>query len=559
MASRAHKKSSDRNTTRGNVVARLHRAWGESPFYQAQLKGPAPDRFYHMPTDPRTPSNEVADMVMMGKLSIGAHTIDCEGELNKLWDLAPPSGALHAFLQDFSWLRHITAAGDAAKDPARLLVKGWLDRYEKWSPEAWEPYVTAERLTQLCCNGAVVLRGSDALWRSRVLTSMARQTRHLERSSHRANTGYERLMTAMGLTIAGLCLPGCDTPAERGLEMMRRELRLQIRPDGGHVSRNPSNQLSIVLRLQMVLKALDARRLTPPGFLKHVSARASSFLQLFRCGDGKLAIFNGSYEDDGRALVSALQSVDADTPTGFARHSGFQRLDAGRMSLIADTGALNRATKNGEHNLAAPFASLGSFHLSTGRSRLVVNCGNGAHLSADWVRAMRLADAHSRYSTTSKKDTFAASAGRVISHRRGEDTRGQLLEIDCIVDKDTSEEKRHMRRLFASARGDELIGQDRFIGVPAEFLDGLMIRFHLHPDVKSSLARDGKSIILAAPNGEGWRFRSNCQDLSLEKSIYCGAGGVPVSTEQIVLASNGLERSSHEDMVVKWGFRRVET
>ena len=441
----------------------------------------------------------------------------------------------------------------------RLLLKGWLDRFEKWSPEAWEPYITAERLTQLCCHGGVVLRDGDALWRSRVLTSMARQTRHLERSSHRAKTGYERLMTAMGLSIAGLCLPGCDTPAERGLEMLRRELRLQIRPDGGHISRNPSNQLSIVLRLQMVLKALEARRLAAPGFLKHVSARAASFLQLFRCGDGKLAIFNGGYEDDGRALVTALQSVDTDaTPTGFARHSGFQRLDAGRLSLIADTGAVNRTAKSVEVGAGSRFSSEGSFHLSSGRNRLVINCGNGAHLSGDWMRALRKAEAHSRFSVDGKKDEFAV-AGRAISHRRGEDARGQLLEIDCVVNRDAPEEIRYQRRLFAAARGDDLRGQDRFSNVSDEFLDSLVIRFHLHPEVKSSLARDGKSVILAAPNHEGWRFRSNCHCLRLEKSIYCGEGGMPVSTEQIVLGLDGLEPSPEGDMVAKWGFRRVET
>ena len=101
-----------------NVVARLQRAWGESPFYQAQLKGPAPDRFYYMPADARTPNKDVADMLLQGKLSIGSETVDCEMELEQLWDLAPPPGAMHAFLQDFSWLRHMTALGDEAKGPA---------------------------------------------------------------------------------------------------------------------------------------------------------------------------------------------------------------------------------------------------------------------------------------------------------------------------------------------------------------------------------------------------------------------------------------------------------
>ena len=31
---------------------------GESPFYQSRLRGPAPDRLYYQPDDPRTPDKD---------------------------------------------------------------------------------------------------------------------------------------------------------------------------------------------------------------------------------------------------------------------------------------------------------------------------------------------------------------------------------------------------------------------------------------------------------------------------------------------------------------------
>src|SRR5690606_28270686 len=153
---------------------------------------------------------------------------------------------------------------------------------------------------------------------------------------------------------------------EKGVELLRRELRLQIRPDGGHISRNPSRQLEIVVRLQMVLKALEARRMPTPGFLRHMIGRAAAHVQLFRSGDGRLAVFNGGYEDDGAALSSALTAVDeAAEPTGFARHSGFQRLEAARSVLIADIGAAR-----GGATATGGFQGGASFHFSSGRSRL---------------------------------------------------------------------------------------------------------------------------------------------------------------------------------------------
>lgn len=550
MASSLRKRA-DRELAAG-VVERVQRAWGESPFYQAQLNGPAPDRLALKPIDPYGADLALGEAVISGKLAIGAQSVDCEGEVERLWRLAGRSGPLHDFLHRFVWLRHLAAIGARGREPALRLATAWFDGHEKWSPDSWEPYTTGERLIHLCCHGQVVIARGDALWRSRVLTSMARQTRHLAHAGHRAAAAHERLMTAMALTVAALALPGCEAAAEKGLELLRRELRLQIRPDGGHISRNPSRQLEIVVRLQMVLKALEARRMPAPGFLRHIIGRAAAHVQLFRAGDGRLAVFNGGYEDDGAALASALAAIDAEAePTGFARHSGFQRLEAARSVLIADVGAARGGAS------ASGYQSSASFHFSSGRSRIIVNCGAGSHLPGNWAPALRQAAAHSTLSTEPPQAGAALFRSAVITHRRAEDMRGQLLEIERVFGEEAGL-MRHIRRFYLAARGDDFRGEDRLVGAPATIAAGWRLRFHLHPGVKASLARDCKSIILAPPNKEGWRFRTNCKRLAIERSVYCGAGGLPQAAEQIVIGGDGLEDGSGGDMVVRWSFRRME-
>lgn len=546
--------ASNKNKDSGSgVIERFQRAWGESPFYQSQLNGPAPDRLALKPVDPYGADKALGEAVASGRLSIGAQSVDCEGELERLWTLAGREGPLHDFLHRFVWLRHLAALGQKGRDPAHRLAEAWFDQNEKWSPDAWEPYATGERLIHLCCHGQVVIARGDVMWRSRVLTSMARQTRHLARAGHRAGAAHERLLTAMSLTVAALALPGCESEVEKGIELLRRELRLQIRPDGGHISRNPSRQLELVVRLQMVLKALEARRMPAPGFLRHVIGRTAAHVQLFRAGDGRLAVFNGGFEDDGAALSSALTAVDeAAEPTGFARHSGFQRLEAARSVLIADTGAAR-----GGAAMPGGYLSGGSFHFSSGRSRIVVNCGPGTQLPGEWGAAMRQAAAHSTLSTEPREAVAAFYRNAVITHRRAEDAKGHLLEIERAVSD--AGNMRHIRRFYLAARGDDLRGEDRISSPNDAVAAGWRLRFHLHPGVKASLARDNRSIILALPNREGWRFRTNCRRISLERSIYCGVGELPQSSEQIVISGDGLEVEEAGDIVVRWSFRRMET
>jgi uncharacterized heparinase superfamily protein len=528
-----------------DIISRVQRVWGESPFYQAQLKGPAPDRFLSQPNDPFTPDKDLALSIARGRLTLGDEAIDCEGELGRIWDLTDAGGPLYAFLQEFSWLRHLSVMDGDGCSVARQMMQSWLDRYEKWSPEAWAPYFVSERLVQLCAHHPMVLSKTDALWRSRVLASMARQTRHLARTAHRAETGFDRLMTSLGLCVAGYCLPGCEGAAERGLEMVRRELRLQLRPDGGHVSRNPSRQLKLAVRLQTILKAIEARGLQPPGFLRHSVARTSAMATFFRCADGCLAVFNGGYEDDGRAVLAIQAGLDSEcAPSDFARHSGYHKLTAGRALVIVDTG---------DDSAGVVFKSAGSLHFSSGRSRLTVNCGNGGHRASQWRNALEQRAAHSALSFSGAGVFFGQ-----ISHRRAEEVKGQLLEFERQLLLAQSDDATYLRRLFLAAGGSNLRGEEILTGLPADLAVTALWRFHLHPGVRASLARDRRSVLLLLPNKEGWRFKSNCPALRLEKSVYCGEGGSPVASEQIVVAAAAIEPVTNGAPAVKWAFQRLD-
>ena len=533
-----------------NVIERVQEAWGESPFYQAKLRGPAPDRLLYQPQSVYTPDKNLAQALANGRLSFGDETIDCEGELECIWARAAPGGALYSFLQEFKWMAHLEAVGEGSQAIARTLMRSWLDRYERWSSQAWSPYLTSERLLQLCAHHPLVLSRADAMWRSRVLSTMARQTRHLALTAHRADTGFDRLMTSLGLSIAGYCLPGCEGAAARGMEMARRELRLQLRADGGHVSRSPSRQLMLAVRLQALLKTIEARGIQPPGFLRHTVMRASAMAAFFRCPDGKLAVFNGGYEDDPRAVIAIHKFLDGDlAQSSFARHSGYHKLAAGRAVTIIDTG---------DDSSSQIFKSAGSFHFSSGRSRIIVNCGNGGHRASKWRQALEQRAAHSALSFNEEagaKPIFGA-----VSHRRAEDSHGQLLEFERQLISSTGEDARYTRRIYLAIGGANIRGEELLEGMPKGDLAKAVWRFHLHPSLRASLARDKRSVILLLPNKEGWRLKSNCPVLDLEKSIYCGEGGPPVATEQIVIKASEFEASQEGAAAirVKWALQRLD-
>jgi uncharacterized heparinase superfamily protein len=94
----------------------------------------------------------------------------------------------------------------------------------------------------------------------------------------------------------------------------------------------------------------------------------------------------------------------------------------------------------------------------------------------------------------------------------------------------------HERRLFLDAAADELRGEDRLAPVSGRPSSAppYAVRFHLHPDVKASLARDGRSVLLTGPSERGWWFRNDSADVRLEPSAHFD-GGLARRSTQIVL------------------------
>ena len=402
------------------VSAGLGAGFGEGLFYNWQLRGPAPDRLLVKFDDPYTPDalsvSEVLDLYET-ETSSGRAGVDFvpgrDVGLRHFWrdlDMADvASDTIWAKSQGFGFLRHLRGNGVAGLSPARALVDGWLEENQKYAAESWAARLTAERLISLYYHADWLIEGAPTLWRSKLLTSMARQTRHLAKIAPRVAAPVDRLVAAIALTMAGLSLARHEGLLDQGSNLLRRELRLQVSTDGGHTSRNPSFQLRLATFLQSLINGFKSRGETVPSFLSHTAGRVTSMVEFFRSGDGRLAVFNGSVEDDPKALAIALGFDHPGRMTlDFASNTGYQRLVGGKTKLLADIGAVSRQqSRSGTKGrsagtvpphlrIAIPFEGAFAFQLVTGRQRLIVNCGNAE--DGAWADALRLAGAHSTLS-----------------------------------------------------------------------------------------------------------------------------------------------------------------
>ncbi len=542
--------------------------------YRLSLSGPMPDRILCFPQELASSSIRQSKALMEGRYVFPGGTVQTKPSTAP-WRLVPPNESWAESLHGFSWIRHFQGRQDQpAKQHIHWLVASWLESCGRWDDVAWRPHVSARRLISWFTHGRLVLQDADMIWRSALLRSMAFQARHLERTAKLAAEGEPRMTAAIGLCLSGVCLPDGLRRLERGMQLLRREIDKQILADGSHISRNPHTQLTILIDILTLKDALIIRKRPVPDILQETIELMVPVLRFFRHGDGRLALFNGATEGEPGAIEAVLARHDTKARAqATAPVTGYHRLTAARTKVIVDTG---RPPK-GPFSTHAHAGCL-SFEMSAGQHRLIVNCGSTPIRGEQWLNASRTTAAHSTVTLADRSSArflkrpmterllgprIADGPTNVSSHRE-ESERGVWLSASH-----NGYVRRfgitHERRFYLSADGEELRGEDKL--VPSAIATGPLgffaqerpavpftLRFHLHPGIRASLARDGTRVLLMLPNGDGWQFRTNGPNISLDQSIYLGSGDAVRRSHQIVVSGVADNRDACS---VKWAIHRL--
>lgn len=467
-------------------------------------------------------------------------------------------------LNGFGWLRDLRDCGDpSAAALAVRLIDDWSNREGRCSAVTWKREVLAERIVSWIRHYDWLATAADPGFPARFVFSLARQRTHLRRALRTGLVGHEAVAAFKALIFVDLAFLRDGKHFEKSLDQtlsrLAKFVKRYVLHDGIVAERAPHLQLAVLRHLIDVRSALGSAERRAPAEILAAIDRMAPLLRFFRHGDGGLALFNGAWETDRTVidLVLARSGSGESAPT-MALASGFQRLAAGTSLVIADAGS---PPGRGMDGIA--HAGTLSFEMSAAHERLIVNCGTFPGAPRDWRHFMRYTAAHSTAvvdDTNSSEITDHGAleyrAGNVVVDRADNDGAQWL---DMMHDGYRSLYGIiHRRRLWLSADGGDLRGEDTFVGYegkPVTVPDKrFIVRFHLHPAVKATLAQSGQAVLMRLPSGRGWRLRASGAGMGLAESIYLGEEGRVRRTEQIVLVG----QVPAEGSTVKWALTRME-
>lgn len=526
------------------VGFRLH----SSLLYGWRYAGAMPDRLSIAPIDLRTSDPTVALDIYAGRWVFHGDGIDVSGF--SVFDAVAPNDEWARQLHSFTWLRHLRASDmTLSRTNARGLIDEWIKFSTHRDRIAWDPEVVARRLMAWQSQAPMVLEGCDYGFYRRFMRSLIRQTRYLRRVAHDCAPGLPRLRVMTALASIALSMTGQQRFLKQAARRLDLELVAQVLPDGGHVSRNPGAVLEILIDLLPLRQAFIARGSQPSRILVSAIDRMMPMLRFFRQGDGSFAHFNGMGDTatDQLATVLAYDDVRAAIPTN-APHSGYQRVESNGTILIVDSGH----PPPPEFSIGAHAGCL-AFEMSVGRQRLIVNCGVPKPSGTALRRLARTTAAHSTVTINDTSSCRILTRG-LVGEYAGEAVIAGPSRIDierrsvsgatllALRHNGYADRFRilHERQLSLSDAGDRLEGVDSFVnpsGQPANRggKDFFAIRFHLHPNVRVTLAADRRAAAMELPDGETWEFETDGPELAIEESILLSDNRGNRATEQIVM------------------------
>lgn len=539
----------------------LHRLTWRTPLHSFHLRGRHPLKLIAVTDDPFFGDVARGRALLDGQLSY-------RGERHAIatLDLARPdwSKPFGEYLHSFAWLRDLSSVATRAQAApvAETLMRRWLAAHaEKVTDPAWRADLWGRRILFWTAHAPLILSSTDLVYRSKVLNTLARGARHLDRAADRVAAGAPRIAGWCGVLGAGLMIPGGDPRRAFGEAGLARALRASVSEDGGISGRSPLGLLDAIMLLTLLRATYAARRLEAPEFVSAALTRMVTALLGVSHGDRGLASWQGGVPVDGETIerVVAATGVRA-RPLRQAREWGYQRLAQQKTVLIMDAAPppIARVMEGG-------CASTLAFEFSDGAERVVVSCGGarGAdlRLPATLAEGLRTTAAHSTLVVGDSNSTAIhpdGTLGRGVNEM--ELSRQETDAASRIEASHDGYARRHgvihRRTIALGADGRDVRGEDSLLPAGRRgkaSAAAFAIRFHLHPGVEVSPTADGSGALLRLRSGAAWQFRARGGSLAIEESMWVDGKGVPRETQQLVL-SGEAPVGGHS---VSWLFHRA--
>jgi uncharacterized heparinase superfamily protein len=372
------------------------------------------------------------------------------------------------------------------------LISSWISNNPCGEGDGWEPYPTSLRIVNWV---KWVLSGNSL--DDRALCSLADQASWLSKNVEWHLLGNHLIANAKALCFAGAFFDGKepDKWLQKGLFILKRELDIQILPDGGHFELSPMYH-SIILEdlLDLINLSGTYGELIGCSLVSKWKVTAKKMLGWLKAmchPDGQISLFNDAalsvspepieiFGYGERLFVSFNDEFNFKDTNYFTylEDSGYLRINSGHLMAILDL-----AQVGPDYLPAHGHADTLSFELSLFGSRVIVNGGTSTYRLGDLRMQERGTANHSTVEINNENSSEVWSNFRVARRAKPNNLilkrEKNFVAVGCSHDGYRRLSGRPVHNRQWTFGNNEMIVKDRITGR----FKHAQARFLLHPNV----------------------------------------------------------------------------
>ena len=469
--------------------------------------------------------------------------------LNEIWDNKNLNKKDYKNLNSFFWLFSLDLK--SSKKNIQNVILQWIDKNHRYNSKSWEFDIVAKRIIAWTSNSRLTYEDSSTNYKNHFNGIIKKQINHLINEIERSEWVDDKMIGCAAIILAGLSYQDKSEYLSTGLSLLKKLVKFSFDNDNFPKSRN-IRQLCFYLKYFILIREWfkESQSEIPDFINENIYYLGQAYAFTWQNNKTDL-LFNGNHEANNVDFDHYLKKLGYNFKNQSKELGGYASLNNKKISLIMDVGSSPEKKFSSDYQAGAL-----SFEIISSGKKLICNSGyfqnhnhqlNELSKSSAIHSTLILDDRSSCQFSKTKNQSSKISHGLKVLKKNiifeknywkiNAAHDGYLKKYGIIHEREIEfypEQKKFIGH-------DKIISKNRFKNLKFE------IRFHLEPNIKIMKTQDNKSILIDL-DGEGWKFNSDNNSMSIDSGLYFGRKNLFVDNRNIVISG----MTNKENQTIKW-------
>ena len=427
-------------------------------------------------------------------------------------------------LHKFSWLSCTNISKDS--ELIKNTMQEWLDKYSYYDPKIWHPNLITQRLIFWISNSAYTIRNEDLIFRTKITNNILKQAIHLSRNVSFIDSKLDRFLAIYSLILVSTTFEGYQKLFQLSLKKMNELIKEILDKKGFVKSKSIEDQFWLLHHLILIKEGLKVSQNQIPESLEDTIEITGKHFYSLLYSNNTIPLFNGSKSFNCSNFLSFIKLK------GYKFRKDYIDTDflfgkINKLEVLMDT---NYAPS--DYHATNYQAGCLSFELLYNGIKIITNSGSAKNFSGELAYLSQSTAAHScltindTSSCLFQKNSFLKKyygnsllKKLKVTKRNLENNRINLI----LAGGHDGYQKKYStsveRKIIIDGEKNIITGEDFLLVSKNEYAFlNFSIRFHVMPDTKL-IKTNGGDILMSIKN-QGWKFKSQGQDIKIESSLY---------------------------------------